>query len=76
MRIWKWQAKARLYLTVSRLLFAKLRYHFLCFKHFGWRAAAIFVLETPEHLRSIAFDLFTPPHGAIPPKASDLDSSQ
>lgn len=63
--LWKWQARARYCLTSARLLLAIFRYHFLCFQHFGWRRAAIYLLETPEHLKAIALALFT---HAPPPK--------
>jgi hypothetical protein len=51
--LWKRRAEARYCLTLTRLLLAKLRYRFLCL--------AIFLLETPEHLKAIA--LFTSTHG-------------
>ena len=41
------------------LVFAKLRYHLLCFKYFGWIRVAIFFLEFPEHFRSVLLALFS-----------------
>jgi len=58
---WKRQAEARYCLTSARLFLAKLRYHLLCFKHFGWLRLAIFLLKTPEHLNAIFLALFTHP---------------
>jgi hypothetical protein len=64
---WKRRAEARYCLSIARLLLARLRYHFLCFKHFGWIALAIAILKTPEHLKAVGFALFTHP---IDPKAA------
>lgn len=62
--VWKRRAEARYCLTFTGLFLAKSRYHLLCFKHFGWRRAAIHLLETPERLTAISFALFThSPHG-------------
>lgn len=57
--IWKIQAEADLIRIRVCLFFAILRYHLLCFKHFGWRRLVIFFLKTPEHLKAIFLALFT-----------------
>ena len=63
-----WRLKAGQLLASVTLPFLKLRYHLLCFKHFGWRRLAIFILQTPEHFKTVGFYLFT--HGASPSNAS------
>ncbi len=55
----KWLLKGdHLFLTLA-LPLLKLRYHLLCFKHFGWRRFLIFLLEVPDHLRAVFVALFT-----------------
>ena len=56
-----WRLKAEQLLCALALSFLKLRYHLLCFAHFGWRRALIFLLKTPEHFKAVLLDLFT--HG-------------
>ena len=60
-RIWMWKrlAEARYCGASLGLFFAKLRYHFLCFKHFGWRRAVAYLLETPQHISAVGLALFT-----------------
>ena len=54
-----WKLKAEQLLCSVTLPFLKLRYHLLCFKHFGWRRLAIFLLQTPEHIKAVFLNLFT-----------------
>jgi hypothetical protein len=56
---WKRRAEARYCRASVFLFFAIFRYHLLCFKHYGWRRIAIYLLETPEHLKAIGLALFT-----------------
>jgi hypothetical protein len=64
---WKRRAQAAYLLDTLKLTLAVIRYHLLCFKHFGWRRLAIFLLETPEHLRAVFLALFSlPPHMRAP----------
>lgn len=58
-RVRKWFFKAKYHFFGICLFLAKLRYHLLCFKHFGWRRAVAFMLEAPEHLEAVSLALFT-----------------
>ena len=50
--------KAKHYRTITLLFLSKIRYHFLCFKNFGWLRLVIFILEVPEHFKAVFFALF------------------
>ena len=58
-----WQSRAQSYYCVAgpSLFFAKRRYYLLCFKHFGWRRAAAFLLKTAEQMKAVGLALFTHP---------------
>jgi len=63
------QRRARTCYLIARLrlFLAELRYHLLCFKHFGWVTLAIAILKTPEHLKAIGVALFTRPRSPSDP---------
>lgn len=60
-RLWKLRAQAAYLVSGLLLLLAMLRYHLLCFKHFGWVRLFIALLKTPEHLKAVGLALFTHP---------------
>jgi hypothetical protein len=70
--LWKRRAEAMYCLASARLFLAEFRYHFLCFKHFGWRRGAVYLLKTPEHCKAIGIALFT--HSSHSPNSVDSGS--
>jgi hypothetical protein len=60
-RLRQWHLQALNLRTRMFLFFAVLRYHLLCFKHFGRFRLAIFVLKIAEHFKAVLLALFTHP---------------
>ena len=56
---WKCQHRASQPLFFLQFFFAKIRYHLLCFKHFGRFRLALFLLQLPEYFRFVLLCLFT-----------------
>ncbi len=71
---WNWRAKAGNRSASGFSFVAILRYHLLCFKHFGWLGLTILLLQTPEHLKTIGFALFTHPGG--PPSSTVIPPAE
>lgn len=45
-----WQARIRYWRASISVYRSTLRYHWLYFKHYGWRRIAICLLEVPDHI--------------------------
>lgn len=60
-RRWKRKAQARYFRASVGLFFAVIRYHLLCFKHFGRIRLAVFFLELPEVPKTVFLALFAHP---------------